>query len=282
VSDTPSRGFRPVDPAELGIEPKNVTIDTTIAHPARVYDYLLGGKDNFTPDREVAEQLVTDVPDVRDLARRNRDFVNRAARYLVADLGIRQIIDVGTGIPTSPAVHEIARAIAPDVTVAYVDNDPIVLAHDRALLSREDGVVTFIGDLRDPSSVLEQPELRELIDFDRPVAVLFAAVFQFVTDDQDPKGIIDAYRSQMVSGSAMALSHPSTSHRSPAAVRKLLAAYRTSAPLVFRDDTAITGFFDGFAVQPPGIVPLHRWRPDADGQPTTGGDWGSAGVGILE
>jgi hypothetical protein len=264
----------------MGIRERRVEIDTTTPHPARVYDWLLGGKDNFGPDREVGERLLTAVPDIRDLVRRNREFINRAVRYLVEDEGIEQIIDVGTGIPTSPAVHEIARRINPEARVAYVDNDPIVLAHDTALLSREDGVVTFLGDLTDPSSVLDQPEVHELIDFTRPVAILFAAVFHFVTDEQDPDGIVAAYRARLVPDSALVISHLTTSHRDREAVAEFVGNYQTSAPLVFRADPDIRRLFDGFPLVEPGLVPLHEWRPDSPDAPVDGSTWASAGVGI--
>jgi len=281
--DTPRRGpFQPLDLSELGIEPQHVEIDTTTAHPARVYDYLLGGKDNYHPDRVVGDRLLAALPDVGELTRRNREFIHRAVRHLVAEQGIEQIIDVGTGIPTTPAVHEVARAVNPNVRIAYVDNDPIVLAHDRALLSHAPGVTTFIGDLLDPASVLDQPELRSLIDFTRPVAVLFAAVFHFVTDDQDPPGVVAAYRDRMAPGSAMVISHLSTSHRPAHAVREFVAGYTTSAPLVFRPDAAIADLFDGFTLADPGLVPLHDWRPDTAAPPETGATWATAGVGLRD
>lgn len=274
--------FRPVDTSRLGIATPRTEIDTTVPHPARVYDWLLGGKDNFAPDRDIGERLISAVPDIQDLVRRNREFIHRAVRYLVREQGIEQIIDVGTGIPTAPAVHEVARAINPEVRVAYVDNDPIVLAHDRALLSREEGVVTFLGDLVDPASVLNQPEVSQLIDFREPVAVVFAAVFHFVTDDQDPQAVVAAYRERMAPGSAMVISHLSYSHRTRADVDEFVRHYKTSAPLVFRRDEEILELFEGFSLAEPGLVPLHEWRPDSDDPPQEGGTWGSAGVGIRD
>lgn len=272
--------FKPVDTEKLGIASNHAEIDTSIAHPARVYDYLLGGKDNFEPDRVVGDRLIRAVPDIQPLVRRNREFIQRAVRYLVEDEGIEQIIDVGTGIPTSPAVHETAREINPGVRIAYVDNDPIVLAHDRALLSREEGVVTFLGDLVDPPSVLDHPGLREHIDFDRPVAVLFAAVFHFVTDDQDPGGIVAAYRKRMAPGSAMVISHLSRRHRPREAVDEFVRSYKTSAPLVFRSEPEIRELFDGFDLVEPGLVPLHEWRPDSSAPDEDGSTWVDAAVAV--
>jgi len=286
MSDTsPDSGFfQPLDPQEFGVDPSQVKIDTTVAHPARVYDFLLGGKDNYAADRVVAEQGLGLIPDAGQAARCNREFIHRAVRYLVGEVGITQIIDVGTGIPTSPAVHEIARQVDPAVQVAYVDNDPVVLAHDRALLATEPGVVTFAGDLREPASVLDQSAVGELIDFTRPVAVLFAAVFHFVTDDQDPAGIIAAYRRRMAPGSAVVISHDTSTGRDPALVRQAEELYdNASAPLVMRTREQITALFDGFHICEPGVVNLHQWRP-APGEitPTTGGEWMHAGVGLLD
>lgn len=280
VADERGR-FKPVDTEKLGIASNHAEIDTSIAHPARVYDYLLGGKDNFEPDRVVGDRLINAIPDIQPLVLRNRAFIRRAVRHLVEDEGIEQIIDVGTGIPTSPAVHQIAREINPGVRVAYVDNDPIVLAHDRALLSREEGVVTYLGDLMRPESVLDHPGLRELIDFDRPIALLFAAVIHFVTDDQDPHGIIAAYRSRLPRGSAMVISHVSTTRSDPRSVADFVSAYQTSSPVVFRSTGEIRGLFTGFDLIEPGVVPLHEWRPDTDEQAEEGGISGDAGVGIL-
>jgi len=257
--------------------------DSTVAHPARVYDFLLGGKDNYAADREVAEQVLELIPDAGALCRRNREFIHRAVRHLVADRGIEQIIDVGTGVPTSPAVHEVARELNPAVRVAYVDNDPVVLAYGRALLATEPGVVTFAGDLREPASVLDQPALRALIDFSRPVAVLFAAVFHFVPDACDPAGIIAAYRRRMAPGSAVVISHNTSTDNDPEEVRRAVAVYEASEPLIVRTREQITGLFDGFDIREPGVVKLHQWRPAPDGTtPTAGGTWMCAGLGILD
>lgn len=278
---TDRKPLRPVDRVNYAGDPAHADIDTSTAHPARVYDWLLGGKDNFAADRAVAERLTIVVPDIQNLVRRNREFIHRAVRYLVGEQGIEQIIDVGTGIPTAPAVHEVARSINPNVRVAYVDNDPIVLAHDRALLSRQDGIVTFLGDLVEPESVLEQQAVRELIDFREPFAVLFAAVFHFITDDQDPERIVKAYREKMAPGSAVVISHLSTSHRDRDSVDEFVTNYQASAPLVFRPDGEIRRLFDGFHLVDPGLTPLHAWRPDDPTAPDEGGTWATAGVGLL-
>jgi len=273
--------FRPVDTEKLGIKSHHAEIDTTVAHSARVYDYWLGGKDNFEPDRLVADRMIRAVPDIQPLVRRNREFIQRAVRYFVGEQGIDQIIDIGTGIPTSPAVHQVAREINPDVRVAYVDNDPIVLAHDRALLSREEGVVTFLGDLMEPETVLDDPGLRELIDFDRPVAVIFAAVIHFIPDEQDPLGMLAKYRARLAPGSGIAISQVSTTRRTPEQVAEFVGNYNTTTPLIFRTDEEIRALFAGFELVEPGVVAVHTWRQDSDDAPTEGGDWGSAGVGML-
>lgn len=276
-----TRCIQPIDPASLGIEEHHVEIDTSTAHPARVYDWLLGGKDNLAPDRAVGEQILAVAPDIQSLAQHNREFIHRAVRYLVREEGIEQIIDVGTGIPTEPAVHDVARQLNAHVRVAYVDNDPVVLAHGRALLSRYDGVVTVSGDLLDPPSVLDHPDLASLIDFTQPVAILFAAVLHFVTDEQNPWRIIAAYRDKIVPGSAVVVSHISSTRHEHSEVDALVQSYRTSAPLVFRSDPEIRHLFDGFDLAEPGLVALHEWRPDFSRPNSEGGTWGSVGVGLY-
>ncbi|MES4832307.1 SAM-dependent methyltransferase, partial [Streptomyces anthocyanicus] len=164
-------------------------IDTSRPHPARMYDYFLGGKDNYEVDQRAAEQFMKSAPEVREGVLANRHFMHRAVRHVVAEGGVRQILDVGTGLPTEPNVHQIARSVAPGTRVAYVDNDPIVATHSRALADDPDTAVV-LADLRDPRSILDHPEVRAVIDFDRPVALLLVAVVHFVADAQDPAGIV--------------------------------------------------------------------------------------------
>src|SRR5436190_1249554 len=198
-------------------------------HPARVYDYLLGGKDNFAPDRAAAEQGLRANPNSRIPPRENRAFLRRVVRYLAGEAGIRQFLDIGTGIPTSPNVHEVAQSVAPDARIVYVDNDPMVLAHARALLtSSPQGFTEYIdADIRDVESLLASPRLRSTIDLDRPVGLLLIAIMHFVGDDDDPYGIARRLLAALPSGSYLALSHL-TGDFDPGAWEGVAAIYRRS------------------------------------------------------
>ena len=180
--------------------------DPSVPSPARMYDYYLGGKDNFPADREAAEQALSVVPFGREVARANRQFLARAVTFMARD-GIGQFIDLGTGLPTRPNVHEVARSIQPDARVLYVDNDPMVCSHARALLATNDGVAAIQGDIRTPQAILNDPVTRTMIDFTRPVGVLFVAVLHFLTDDDQPWEQVAAFRWRMASGSMLAVSH---------------------------------------------------------------------------
>jgi S-adenosyl methyltransferase len=238
-------------------------IDVTTPSHARVYDYMLGGKDNFAVDRAVAERLLAVAPDSRRLARASRAFLVRAVRAL-AEAGIRQFLDLGTGIPTSPNVHEVARAVHPDTSVVYVDNDPVVLAHNRALQSIGEGVTTISGDIRRPEEILRQPELADLIDFSEPVGVLFVAVFHLVTDAEDPLGIIARFRERMVPGSHIVISQFATDS-DPEAMAQIQQSYADGpTQLTFRTREQISGFFQGFEFLEPGVADVGSWRPDLE------------------
>jgi hypothetical protein len=175
-------------------------INTGVPNPARIYDYFLGGKDNFPADREVADQVVAIAPVARDIVEDNRAFLRRAVRLLAREAGVRQFIDLGSGLPTQGNVHEIAQAVAPDARVVYVDNDAMVVTHSRALLAG-DNTVAIEADLRDPDSVMGHPEVRELIDFDQPIALLLMAILHFIPDDEDPYGIVARFRDTLPAGS---------------------------------------------------------------------------------
>jgi hypothetical protein len=187
-------------------------INTNVAHPARVYDYWLGGKDNFPADRALAEHIMEAIPTMRDMAAANRAFLTRAVRHLSGEAGIRQFLDIGTGIPTSPNVHEVAHATAPGARVVYVDNDPIVHAHARALLTGGDaGETAFIlADLREPKSILDHPTLTATLDLSQPVAVLMVAVLMYFEDSDSPNPfeMVATLLEPMPSGSYVAISHP--------------------------------------------------------------------------
>ncbi|MEV8567614.1 SAM-dependent methyltransferase [Streptomyces sp. NPDC051322] len=236
-------------------------IDTSKPHPARMYDYFLGGKDNYPVDQEAAEQFMKVAPEVRAGVRANRHFMHRAVRHVVAEGGIRQILDVGTGLPTEPNVHQIAHAIAPETRIAYVDNDPIVSAHSMALLDGT-GTSVVLADLSDPRAVLDHPDVRRVIDFDQPVALLLVAVMHFIPDDRDPDGIVAALRDALPTGSYLVLSHATgdihEDHREDAA-----AVYNSAtATLNLRPHARVRDFFGDFSLIEPGLVQVPDWHPD--------------------
>ncbi len=251
-------------------------INTDVAHPARMYDYYLGGKDNFPADREAADQALAASPAVRDMARQNRAFLQRVVRFLARDAGIRQFIDIGAGLPTQGNVHEIAQAITPDARVVYVDNDPIVVVHSDALLAGHN-TTAIKADLREPNVILEHPEVREVIDLDQPVAVLLVAVLHFLQDADDPVGVVARLRDAMAAGSYLAISHGTSDlpRAQPQVAAKVLRAYqRTSAPVVLRSRAQIERFFDGFELVDPGLVQIQGWRPDGPVPDVAGGIYG--------
>jgi hypothetical protein len=238
--------------------------DTSVAHPARMYDYFLGGKNHFPADQAAADQLLETVPQTRVGARENRAFLQRVVRHLAGEAGIRQFLDIGTGLPTQGNVDEIAREITPHARVVYVDNDPIVHVHANALLAG-DNTAAILGDLRDPTAILEHPTVRRYIDFDQPVAILLLAVLHFIRDKDDPAGIMARLKGVMAPGSHLALSH-ATGDLYPAEIgNSAMRAYdRASSPLVLRTRAEIDEFFDGFELLDPGVVQLSLWRPEGE------------------
>jgi hypothetical protein len=236
-------------------------IDTSRPHPARMYDYYLGGRDNYLVDREAAQQIVEASPEVVDSALANRGFLHRAVRFL-AQSGVRQFVDIGTGIPTSPNTHEIAQSLLPDARVAYIDNDPIVAAHAGARLLNSANTAFGLADLRDPRSILEHPDLTALIDFTRPVAVLLVSVLHFVSDDEDPAGTLGTLRDALPPGSHLVLSH-GTADFHPGNVGEAISVYRkATAHLSLRSRAEILAFFDGFELLDPGLVQVPLWHPE--------------------
>lgn len=235
-------------------------IDTSRPHPARMYDYYLGGKDNYEIDRLAAERIIRESPDILDSARANRDFLLRAVRTVVAN-GVRQIIDIGTGIPTSPNTHEVAREIAPDTRVVYIDNDPIVAAHADAQLTNAPGTDFAFADARKPAEILDHPVVHELVDFGRPVAVLLVAVLHFVADEEDPAGVVAVLTGPMAPGSHLVISHGTADFHGHQQV--VDEVYRQStARLSLRRHDEVLPFFDGFGLLDPGLVQVPLWRPD--------------------
>jgi len=228
-----------------------------------MYDYYLGGKDNFAADREAAERALELVPQGREAAQANRAFLLDAVRAM-ARAGIRQFLDLGTGIPTEPNVHETARSIQPGAKVIYVDNDPVVLAHNRALLANEPGIVTVGHDLRDPMSVLDDPLVAQELDLSQPVGVLMIAVLHFVELTAAPR-IVARYMAPLASGSRIAITATSSDGIDPAIRRRLEAVYaNATAPIVYRTPAQVEELFDGLQILPPGVVDLCRF-PSAHG-----------------
>jgi hypothetical protein len=234
-------------------------IDTTTPHPARMYDALLGGKDNYAADRQAVQQLLKAAPEARYSARANRAFLQRAVRFLSAEAGIRQFIDVGTGIPSAGNVHEVA---VPGTRVAYVDNDPIVHVHANALLTGSGTTSIILADLREPEAILAHPKVRALVDVTQPVALLLVAIMHFITGAEDPARILAVFRDALPAGSYLALSHATADFR-PAAAHDAAAVYdQATSPVTLRTRAQVAAFFDGWDLIEPGLVQVPLWRPD--------------------
>ncbi len=251
--------------------------DASVPSPARMYDFFLGGKDNYAVDRDAAEQVLAAHPQQRLLARNNRAFLTRAVRYL-ADEGIDQFVDLGAGVPTEPATHQTARAIRPGARVVYVDEDPVVLAHARALLGTDDGIGVVGRDVLAPDDVLADPELTRLIDFSRPVGLLAVALFHFSPDD-GPRRVLSAFRERMAPGSWLVLSTGSSEGLSESDLEELDRGYSgTSRGMHLRSREEIEELFDGFSLVEPGVVDVSQWRGNAEQTPVQI----LAGVGRLD
>lgn len=262
-----------------GPESLQARFNTTVAHPARVYDYWLGGKDNFAADREVGEQTLLAYPDLARNIRSHRAFLRRAVRYLAGSEGIRQFLDIGTGLPTADNTHEVAQEVAPSSRIVYVDNDPIVLSHARALLaSTPEGACAYLdADLRDIGKILAQAA--DTLDFTRPVAVMLLAILQFISDADDPYQIVARLMNAVPQGSFLVISNP-TADFSPERAADSISRYNDevveSATLRTHDQTL--RFFAGMDLVEPGLVATSKWRPDSDLEAvSTSGAW--AGVG---
>jgi SAM-dependent methyltransferase len=250
-------------------------------HPARVYDYYLGGRDSFEPDRKAAEEALAVAPELRAVARENRAFLGRAVRYLV-DAGVRQFLDIGTGMPARGNVHEVAQAVAPDSRVVYVDSDPVVVVHARALMTaREPGkgpTAAVQGDVREPESILVHPEVLGLLDFGQPLAVLIVSVLQFVPD-RDPAEIIAPFRDALPPGGHLVLSHPTQDVHPGQAGRVADAYQRVGIPSVPRGKAEIERAMEGFDLLEPGVVQTPLWRPDGPVTPDLDRIWMYGSVG---
>ncbi len=236
--------------------------DFQVPNPARMYDYYLGGKDNFPADREAAGKVIAAYPQTRALAVENRRFLERAVEFL-AGQGIRQFVDLGTGLPTSPNVHEVAQKIQPGARVVYVDNDPVVTVHSRALCGGYDGVAVVDGDLRRPQEILADPQLTGLIDLAEPVAFLCVAVLHFITEEEKPREIVAALRWRMAPGSYLVISHVAADGADKRVVSEITDAYQgATAPAVPRTHSAIRDLFTGLDFVEPGLTDVALWQCD--------------------
>jgi hypothetical protein len=264
-------------PAQAGGPPP---FDTSVAHQARIYDYLLGGKDNYAADRAAAEELASIWPDMAFTTRANRAFLGRAVRYLTADAGIRQFLDIGTGIPTAGNTHQVAQAIAPETRAVYVDYDPVVLAHARALLiSSEAGATDYIdADLRDTGTILAQAA--ELLDFTQPVAVTLLAILNAIPDSDNPYAIVARLMDAVPSGSYLAISHGGSDLLGQERLDGVtdIATRRMQQKVIYRSREQVARFFEGTDLVAPGLVRIEEWRPEP-GTDRTGKSSGWCAVG---
>jgi hypothetical protein len=254
-------------------------VDTSRPNVARVYDYLLGGKDHFAADRQAAQRLIETLPNAAAVARANRMFLAAAVGHVARD-GIAQYLDIGAGLPTSPSVHECARAIAPGARVAYVDNDPVAVAYAQALLATGDGVIAIEGDAREPEAILADPRLAAVIDLTEPVCVALVSMLHFFTADEADM-IVGAFRQRMVPGSYLIISQGNASRPPREAVQD---AYGRGITLTGRSAAEIGAYFDGFDLVPPGLVPVGEWaatQPDAWLPPRQGAQPASSQAGML-
>jgi trans-aconitate methyltransferase len=256
------RGGFPDSGVPGGHEPPH--IDASVAHQSRVYDYLIGGKDNFAADREMGDLVIQANPDLVATARANRAFLGRAVRFLAEEAGIRQFLDIGTGIPSADNTHEVAQRVTPQARVVYVDNDPIVLAHARALLtSAPEGSTAYLdADARDPDAILARAA--EMLDFSQPVAVMLLSILQVL---DDPYAVTARLLDAVPAGSYLALSIPASDIQSQAqaALGQRVARARPDVTMNFRGHGEVTRFFDGLRLLEPGIVPINQWRPGPGG-----------------
>jgi hypothetical protein len=254
-------------------------IDTSVAHHARIYDYLLGGKDNYAADREAAEAMLKIWPEMASGVRANRAFLGRAIRYLAGQAGIRQFLDIGTGIPTEENTHQVAQDIAPQSRVVYVDYDPIVLSHARALLvSHSEGATDYIdSDLRDTGTILTQA--RRLLDFTRPVAVTLIGILHAIPDADDPHQIVATLMDAVPAGSYLAISHAGSDLLGRETIDDLtdVTDRMVHQDFTFRSREQVARFFDGTDLVAPGLVELEEWRPGADKPAGKSAGWCAVG-----
>ncbi|WP_300605602.1 SAM-dependent methyltransferase [Trebonia sp.] len=256
-------------------------VDIRTPNMARMYDYALGGKDNFASDREAVQNLFRLAPENAYVPRANRQFLGKAVRF-AAEQGIGQFVDLGAGLPSQGSTHEVARLVRPDARVVYVDSDPVVLAHARALLPGSDPGLAIIGeDIRDTGGILEHPQTQRLIDFSQPAAVLFVAVLHGIPDADDPAGIVGEFVRRLVPGSYVILSHLTREgHPADIVAKKEEVFAKSATPMKYRSRDEILRFFDGLDLVEPGLTTVTRWREQSpDAQLDAAGSWTLAGVG---
>jgi hypothetical protein len=252
-----------MSPGDGGPEEREIPgINLSVPHPARVYDYFLQGKDNFEADRIAAEAGIKAFPKTAESARASRAFLRRVVRFLTAEAGIRQFLDIGTGLPSGENVHQVAQSLAPDARIVYADNDPIVLAHAQALLKGNPaGAVAYLdADLRDPEKILG--DAARTLDFSQPVGLLLLGILHNVGDEYDPRGIVRRLVQAIPPGSYLAVSHLTADiYPELAGFAEALNERQLDAPLVLRDHARVTSFFEGLDLVEPGVVQLSKWRP---------------------
>ncbi|NUP47961.1 MAG: hypothetical protein HOW97_11705 [Catenulispora sp.] len=251
-----------IEVAELALSLPDV--DPTQPAPARIYDFWLGGSQNFEADREAGRRAAAAMPTLVAAIRANRAFLGRVVRHLAGTAGITQFLDLGSGVPTVGNVHEVAMAVNPDVKVVYVDVDQVAIAHSRHLLKDVPGAEAILADLRRPETVLEHPLVGRTLDLSRPVAVLMNAVLHFIPDEEDPAGIVAAYTRAVAPGSYLALSHAAPDLTHPGEQAEMLDDYRrsTKVPFINREPEEVAGWLAGLQIEPPGLVTVDQWHPE--------------------
>jgi S-adenosyl methyltransferase len=241
-------------------------VHSDVPNVARIYDYFLGGKDNFAADRAAAVKIAEAAPDVVERVRENRQFLGQAVRFL-ASVGIRQFLDIGTGLPTQENVHQVARRLVPGARVAYVDNDPVVVLHAQAILATDRDTIAIEADMREPAAILRRVTEQGFIDLEQPVAILMLAVLHFIPDTDQAVQIVAAFREQMSAGSYLVISHASAGNMKAGNLAQAVQTYSTSSAgsITPRSHEQIEALFDGLELEGAGVVPVARWRPGSHG-----------------
>ena len=260
-------GGRGGEPAGV---PGSASIDVTVAHPPRRYDYWLGGKDNFQADRDSADTVAAAWPAIRTAVLENRGFLRRAVGFLAGTVGVRQFLDIGTGLPTASNVHQVAQGIAPESRIVYVDNDPLVLVHARALLtSSPEGATAYIdADLRTPEKIIQDVGVRDTLDFSQPIALMLLAVLHFLSDADDPYAVVTRLMDALPAGSYLVLSHSTFDPLDEETAAKLaVVGAKSVPPFIARSREEVARFFSGLELLEPGIVSVADWRAEHEPRP---------------